>query len=118
MPNSGGVTGLAANGDVVGGGAANVLAGGAAGNGCVAEGNCTRCAPASTPPMSATTRPAMINAVRFTGYRRAGSDSVEKRAAGAREPVNTNAAARRQLQPSPAAFGGCKSHFARKPGIG
>ena len=44
--NSGGVTGAAANAEFAGGGAANVV-GGAAASGCVAVGNCTRCAVAS-----------------------------------------------------------------------
>ena len=60
---TGGVTGLAANGDVLNGGAANVL-GGAAAGGWVASGYCAKARPLET---TSDAKPAMSGAERFTG---------------------------------------------------
>jgi hypothetical protein len=69
---SGGVTGGAANADDAGGGAANVVGGGAE-SGCVAVGNCTRCACASSASIksvaAAVNRTSEFNGLAVSGAR-------------------------------------------------
>ena len=106
---SGGVTGGAANADDAGGGAANVVGGGAE-SGCVAVGNCTRCACASSANIksvaAAVNRTSGFNGLAVSGReKRPGSD---QRAVRARGQVINIPRQSRQLQgpPGPIGIGG------------